>query len=363
MGCKTYLIMNGNREAASISENGVCKILRQKFLPFHLYLEETADVGTDDIDTLVNNITNFYYWCASRVLTLDRTYAKEILNSIGVFQANTDKDRAKIALSYHCLSLTDIYWVKEKTEAVTFDEINLYKNHLSSSFVDVSLRGKQMTVQNSYFLADDLGTQGCFPKAWIREVNSFYLLKDGGIGPVKKELLASKICQCFSCNQVVYESFFYKGEEVSKSKLITSLDYSLVTYEHFNIYAVNYEIDIENYIETLDGYSFHMMNILDYLIGNIDRHWGNWGFLVDNKTNTPVRLYDLMDFNKSFECYDNIDGANCLTVKGKTQKEAALQGVKAIGLNQKQDVKKEWFEKEEHWDMFQRRLQLLKATL
>ena len=31
-------------------------------------------------------------------------------------QAMTDRDRAKITLSYHCVSLTDIYWVKESSE-------------------------------------------------------------------------------------------------------------------------------------------------------------------------------------------------------------------------------------------------------
>lgn len=68
----------------------------------------------DDLDIRMDNLTNFYYWCATRVLTLDRVYAKEILNSIGALQAQTDRDRAKIALSYHCLSLTDIFWVREK---------------------------------------------------------------------------------------------------------------------------------------------------------------------------------------------------------------------------------------------------------
>ncbi len=77
-------------------------------MPYHLYLEE----GTD-IDTRINNLTNFYYWCATRLLTLDRQYAKESLNSIGASQAATERDRAQIALSYHCLTLTDIHWVKK----------------------------------------------------------------------------------------------------------------------------------------------------------------------------------------------------------------------------------------------------------
>ena len=31
----------------------------------------------------------------------------------------------------------------------------------------------------------------------------------------------------------------------------------------------------------LDAHGYYMMNILDYLVGNTDRHWENWGLLVD----------------------------------------------------------------------------------
>ena len=79
-------------------------------MPYNLYLDDTEE----EIDTLVNNVTNFYFWCASRMLTLDRKYAKEILNSIGAAQAMTDRERAQIALIYRCVSLTDIYWVKKQ---------------------------------------------------------------------------------------------------------------------------------------------------------------------------------------------------------------------------------------------------------
>ena len=80
-------------------------------MPYDLYLEEGgAEV---DIDTRINNLDNFYHWCASRVLSLDRKYAKEILNSIGAAQAVTDRERAHISLSYHCVSLTDVFWVRK----------------------------------------------------------------------------------------------------------------------------------------------------------------------------------------------------------------------------------------------------------
>ena len=95
-------------------------------------------------------------------------------------------------MSYRCASLTDVYWVRYKGERVKFDEINLYDNHLSNTFMDIALRGRQYTVQNEY-LARDLSTNGCFHKAWQRSDHRFRLLKDGGEDAVNREILASSI--------------------------------------------------------------------------------------------------------------------------------------------------------------------------
>lgn len=357
---EAYTIMHGNQKVVKIYRDGSYKIYSKKMMPYNLYLEP-AEEG--DIEIRVQNLDNFYYWCASRVLTLDREYAKEILNSIGARQASTDRERAQIALSYHCLSLMDIYWTKENYERQDFNRINLFQNHLEKAFVDVTLRGKQMTIQNSHLIADDLGTQGCYPKAWIRKEDSFWLMKDGGIDLVENELLASKICRCFEVNQVFYEEDFYDRQKVSVSKIITTLDVSIVSMEVFEVYAMNHDIDKMEFLLKLDGYSFYMMNIIDYLIGNTDRHWGNWGLLIDNKTNKPIRLYDLMDFNKAFQAYHNIEGANCLTTEKKqTQKEAAVEAVKQVGLNQIKEISPLWFQDNLRRKMFYDRLNLLREN-
>lgn len=65
------------------NESKECEIYEARFMPCNLYLEET-----DELDRRVDNVTNFYYWCATRVLTLDRKYAKEILNSMGMGQGS-----------------------------------------------------------------------------------------------------------------------------------------------------------------------------------------------------------------------------------------------------------------------------------
>ena len=123
---------------------------------------------------------------------------------------------------------------------------------------------------------------------------------------------------------------------------------------------MNHEIGKMQYILKLDAYSYYMMNIIDYLIGNTDRHWGNWGVLIDNKTNKPVRLYDLMDFNKAFQAYDTIEGAKCLTVSNKmSQKEAAIEAVKEVGLNQIKEIDESWFKDNIQKEMFTNRLNVL----
>lgn len=356
----TYEIMHMEKIVATISTVGRVILHNEKFLPYDLYFETL-----EDIDTLLNNLNSFYSWCASRVLSLDRKYAKEILNSIGVAQAVTDKERASISLSYHCVSLTDVYWVRKQGETVTFENINLYDKSLNEAIVEISLKGHQMTVTNRE-LAHDLATRGCFPKAWIRQGNKFKLLKDGGDDAVKKELLASKICQCFDIPQVKYSAGNYDGQMVSQSDIITSKEYSMVSKMAFEIYASNHDLDMISEFERIDLRTFYGMNILDYLTGNTDRHPENWGLLVDNRTNEYISLYPLMDFNKCFLAYDNIEGANCLTVlpKKMTQREAAIEAVKKIGLPQIKEMDMSAFEDmKEEAEMFQIRLNELRQIV
>lgn len=85
--------------------------------------------------------------------------------------------------------------------------------------------------------------------------------------------------------------------------------------------------------------------------------------LWKNANNKPVSLHPLMDFNKTFNAYDKVDGSNCQTCFGKrmTQKDAALEAVGKIGLNQIREVNRDWFQYfPEYIDMFYERLEILK---
>lgn len=356
-GLLAYQIMHKDKVVASISSRGEVEIYNEQFMPYNLFLEEGYD-----FDILFNNAREFEHWCANRVLTLDRIYAKEILNSIGATQNPTDRDRARISLSCHCVSLTDVHWVREEGEDITFAKLNLFDNSLSESVVDLTLKGKPLTVTNhelvtSRDLAPDLSTRGMFPKAWIRQDNTFYLLKDGGHDSVRREFLASQICQCFKIPQVLYHLSEYDGQQVTKSRIITSKDYSI------SPMAANLNIDYISEAIKLDSITYYGMNILDYLTGNTDRHWENWGFLVDNTTNKRISLHPLIDFNKCFSAYDNLEGAICQTVEPRnlSQRQAAIEAVQAIGLPQIREVDLSVFgDHTEEAEMFCKRLAELK---
>ena len=62
------------------------------------------------------------------------------MNSIGAKQAVTDRDRAMIAIPYHCLSLTDVYWVKLDREAVAAIGLNQIAEVDPSWFEDADVR-------------------------------------------------------------------------------------------------------------------------------------------------------------------------------------------------------------------------------
>src|SRR5699024_11562365 len=80
-----------------------------------------------------------------------------------------------------------------------------------------------------------------------------------------------------------YERAEYEGTPVSRCRLLTSLEYGIVTREAFDIYAANQEIQSLDYILQLDGYGYDMMNVVDYLVRSEERRvgigcrWGGWG--------------------------------------------------------------------------------------
>ena len=102
------------------------------------------------------------------------------------------------------------------------------------------------------------------------------------------------------------------------------------------------------------------------MIRNTDRHPENWGFLIDNDTNQWISLYPVMDFNQSFLSYDTLDGSSCqpLFPDVVSQRDAAIDAVKHIGLRQIREVDMSMFGRfTAEAEMFSKRLDELRKAI
>lgn len=222
-----YDLMLHNTKVLTIDRTtGQVTIFKESLVPKDLYLETDYDAD------LFNNREVFNWWCANRILSLDRKYAKELLNSCGLKQATTDRDRADIALQCKCLSLRDFFWVKQDSDDSKWEKVNLFDNSLSNAVVDIALKGKALSVTNQELIQSDISTDGLFPKAWYREGKDFYLYKGDVNDSVNKEVAATKILKSLGIPVLDYDSVLYKGEKVSVSKCFTNKNLGYVTAEN-----------------------------------------------------------------------------------------------------------------------------------
>lgn len=310
-----YILMSQNTEVCKVNRGtGEVVVLSEDAMPLDLYLEEGPDADT------FNNRQVFDWWCAKRMLTLDREYAKTILNSCGLRQATTDSERASIALQCKCLSLRDFFWVKKETETTEWDRVNLFNNHLSNAVVDVALLGKSLSVTNKQVVTE-LTTDGVFPKAWFRTTNGFVLYKGDKNGSVEREVKASQILRKLGLNVLEYWQSEYKGMKVSACNCFTNEGVGWVTAGDLNA----------NWNLKTDCKEFWQMLLADYLVGNSDRHQDNWGYLISPKG--IMGFTPLFDFNHAFEAFPDYKSLpEMLLGKDRTMFEAAREAVSKLEI-------------------------------
>ena len=82
-----HVLMSKNTPVCRLDLSaGDFTVLTEAFMPYNLHL--TFENG--GMQEKVANINAFHHWCADRVLSLDRRYAKQILNELGLPQSQSD---------------------------------------------------------------------------------------------------------------------------------------------------------------------------------------------------------------------------------------------------------------------------------
>lgn len=239
-------------------------------------------------------ITSLNAWIDNRSAEKHRKHVKDILE-----QCNANDKVGFIALT-HCLSLTDTLWVKHDCEDITWDICNLYDNKFNEVISKLSFDGNGLFGVQMSVTSPELTTDGSYDKCWIDDGGSIYLIKGGILGfsntgrEPYSEVLASSIFEEL-CDGVHYDLYKYNGRPVSKCALFTSQEYGYKSYAE--IYGSKASlvdlIEVYDKLGSLDV--FKGMIVADCVTINSDRHFGNFGFAVNNDT------FELVGLNKPFD--------------------------------------------------------------
>ena len=229
-------------------------------------------------------------WLRHRTVPKNRAYVNSLLAAMGL-SPNRQMDVIKASKG---LSLNDCYWVVEEGFSGTFAKYNLYDNRFSRVLGLIAFTGYGSNQVSGMTSSPEFTTNGMLPKCWRRE-GGIKLFKGGTEGASNtgnepySEFYAAEIAKLLGVNAIPYTLKLWKDRLCSVCDLFTSKELSFVPIGRIvktgGMKAVKafYAQQGEEFTRALNE-----MIIFDAVIFNTDRHYGNFGVLVDSKTNQIV---------------------------------------------------------------------------
>ena len=263
-------------------------------------------------------------WLRTRMIPKNRAFVDAFLAKNGL----THNDIRGILQACKGLSLNDSYWIVED-ENEKFEDYNLYEHDFLRVLSLIAYTGYGSSRAKGFTSSPEFTTAGMLRKGWRRLNGKIFLYKGGTYGAANagnepfSEYYASQIADRMELNHVEYQLAKWKGTICSTCELFTDIDHSYVpVYRFFDNYSLR---SVAQYIRSLgDDYfdAFVDMLVFDALIYNEDRHFGNFGFMVDNKTNQPCAFAPIFDNGLSLFNYAMPDDFENLKEYAKTRRSS-----------------------------------------
>jgi len=298
---KEYLLKHKNNEVLLfVMDNNSHEIIDIKCiinkdrLPFFL----------DDINNKIKCSINLSEWIKGRGIPESRKDNEEIKENYNV------KELKSLMIKAMGLNLTDHYWLHEANLNIKWEDINHFDNIFdmvkpgedvfpgvdknfkdkSPNFcVDGSIEKRWYLINNERYLIK--GSKYSKQQEPFNEKISSLIMKEYGIKNVeydqkwtKKENLPYSICKCM-CNNI--------NEYLNAGWVFSNIEFSSRNYiNYIKICKENGIIDAKERIDE--------MIIIDFLIGNNDRHIGNYGILRDSNSLKWISINPIFDNGNSF---------------------------------------------------------------
>ena len=281
----TYTLINKETPLCDFIIEGegeleLCKVVKE-YAPLPFWCE--------DIDS----------WTANRSSAKHRTHVNKILEMCG------GKTKSGFITLTHCLSLTDTLWVKSDRENVTWSDVNLYENNFDEVISKLSFDGNGLFGIQMSTTSPELTTDGAYDKCWLNEKDGIHLIKTGSDGARNTglepygEVLASQVFEKI-CDSVKYTLRKFDGRIVSDCKIFTSQKYGYRPISLFYKEKLTLPRLLEIYRDFNCEDAFRRMVVADCITLNCDRHFGNFGFFINNETFERTVLNPCFDFNMAF---------------------------------------------------------------
>jgi len=278
---KEYLLKHKNNDVLEFEMDdekyillGINNIINKERLPFSLVYK----------DNLAHCIVQLDAWIKSRGLAESRNDLNEIKK---MFNAN---EKNELIVKSYGLNLTDHFWISEKNKNVKWEDVNYFDNIFDEIKIDDNADfsiDKNVKTPSPNFCVD-----GSIVKRWIiNDKGERVLLKGSRFGIMQEtfnELIASNIMEELKINHVTYNLKRTK-DYIPYSECITMSDKNheyinaawvlgLEDYGMKDVYDQYIDICSRNGIEDVKERVDEMIAI-DFIIGNDDRHKGNFGII------------------------------------------------------------------------------------
>lgn len=212
------------------------------------------------------------------------------------------------------LSLNDTFWLKPQGCNLSWKDVNPYENPICTDFASLVLKAMKAGLINNVnrtIQSPDFALTGSYDKKWKRINGNIYLIKTGRESYDDREVFSefyayqiAKILKIQSlCTEYSLIKSVFSGKEriATKCKLFTSETDGFIPVEFINLKGMT-DAEYAISVGKASYRNFLIMCLLDSLILNIDRHDGNFGYLVNNDKHTIITMAPIFDNNLSLLC-------------------------------------------------------------
>ena len=309
-----YTLMNKNAELFDIEiTNGniheienLCQENRN-LLP--VFLTELNDGETDKVIA----------WWQSRRIPVSRDGIKELLFSLNNISLDALAEKSL------GLSLSDQYWLRPSKD-IRWQDVNFFHNDFSEDIGNLLVNGEW---NGGSLISPDNASDGAVKKRWKIIDGERYLIK-GSSEPFYqtepfREVFASRVAKLLFQDyrddfvteyDLIWEEDNKAGKKVySSCKNFVTADTEYVPFTHFReIKSKSYKIGHFEFCREIYGEYRHILDlilILDYIVLNEDRHFGNFGMIRNANTGELIRPAPIFDtgaslFHNSVVIYNEV---------------------------------------------------------